>query len=68
VEFVGDSVNPPDQQSSPATFIPHTPLEQDRQDGIFEQVGCLLEEEIDGVMGVTREMGLRGEEEDKAHP
>jgi hypothetical protein len=68
VEFVGESVKPPNQQSPPATFISHSPIEQDRQDSIFEEVGYLFEEEIDEVIRVTREMGLRREEEDKAHP
>jgi len=43
-------------------------MEQDRQDSIFEEVGYLFQEEIDEVIRVTREMGLRREEEDKAHP
>jgi len=34
-------------------------MEQDRQDTVFQQVGYLLEEKIDEVMGVTREMGSR---------
>jgi hypothetical protein len=43
-------------------------MEQDRQNSIFEEVGYPIEKEIDRRSGITREMGLRGEEEDKAHP
>jgi hypothetical protein len=43
-------------------------MEQDRQEGIFEEVGYPIEKEIDKRSGITREMGLGGEEKDKAHP